>query len=252
MNLGLLHRLARKHLSIICKPGDDDHFGCTFLQLTKSHRYTWLLDIGEGQSLCVETGFSMNEHGQQPGIRSHHFEHTLATGNFVTIQIPNSGAMSGLLYPPVKRNGTVKAAWPQQCLVQDVWPICSSQDDYARRSGKAIHLHQKLVERALTLVIAATSKASLVSCPADGVDLVCINIALSFSTALPCPKNSALQPPCSSGNDSILVDPVHSYALNFFHLYVFFVDWKKRIVISTGMTRTSMSSSAKTLGPCQA
>lgn len=63
---------------------------------------------------------------------------------------------------PVKGDGTVKAARTQQGLVQDIRPVGSREHHNTLRGGKAIHLHQKLVQRAFPLVIAATSKTSLV------------------------------------------------------------------------------------------
>ena len=64
----------------------------------------------------------------------------------------------------------VKPARAQQRRVKDVFPVGGRHDDDAVIAGKAVHLHQKLVEGLLPLVVTAAQTCT--SAPAYGVDLV--------------------------------------------------------------------------------
>mmetsp|Transcript_3560 Transcript_3560/g.10353 ORF Transcript_3560/g.10353 Transcript_3560/m.10353 type:complete len:263 (+) Transcript_3560:2062-2850(+) len=65
----------------------------------------------------------------------------------------------------------VKPSWSQECLVQNVGSVGASQHDDTLSGGKSVHLHQQLVQRVLTLVVAA-SKTALAAGPPDGIDLI--------------------------------------------------------------------------------
>ena len=62
----------------------------------------------------------------------------------------------------------VETSRTQQCLVQALRPVGSSEDHHAFCGIKAIHLGEQLVERLLTFVVAH----GLVTTLADGVDLI--------------------------------------------------------------------------------
>ena len=70
---------------------------------------------------------------------------------------------------PVNGDAPVKAAGPQQGLVQHLGPVGSAQDDHALAGVKAVQLGQQLVQGLLPLVVAAHA---VVPGLADGVDLV--------------------------------------------------------------------------------
>ena len=65
-------------------------------------------------------------------------------------------------------------ARPKQGGVQDVGPVGACQHDDALRRGKAVHLHQQLVQRVLALVV-ASCKAAPPARPPDGINLICIS-----------------------------------------------------------------------------
>ena len=70
---------------------------------------------------------------------------------------------------PVDDDAAVKAARAQQRLIEDLRPVRRSKDHDALARIKAVDLGQQLVERLLTLVVAAEFG---VSRAADGVDLI--------------------------------------------------------------------------------
>ena len=57
-------------------------------------------------------------------------------------------------------------------LIQDIGSVRAGKHDNALRRGKAVHLHQQLIQRVLPLVIAA-SKAAAPTRPPNSVNLVC-------------------------------------------------------------------------------
>ena len=65
---------------------------------------------------------------------------------------------------------TVKPARTQQRRVQHVFTVCSRDDDHALVCLKAVHFHQQLVQRLLTLIVATTIACAAV--PTHGVNLV--------------------------------------------------------------------------------
>mmetsp|Transcript_30476 Transcript_30476/g.81987 ORF Transcript_30476/g.81987 Transcript_30476/m.81987 type:complete len:351 (-) Transcript_30476:793-1845(-) len=65
----------------------------------------------------------------------------------------------------------VKAARPHEGVVQDVRPVGRCEDDDARRGVEAVHLHEELVERVLTLVV-ASREAALAALAPHRIDLV--------------------------------------------------------------------------------
>ncbi len=75
----------------------------------------------------------------------------------------------------------MSSAWQGARLVQDVGPIGACQYHDALCGCKAIHLHQQLVERVLPLIVAAC-KAATPARPANGVNLICKQKELVFST----------------------------------------------------------------------
>ena len=64
----------------------------------------------------------------------------------------------------------VKAARTQQGRVQYIRPVRGSKDHHALIGGKAVHLHQKLIERLLPLIVSAAEACA--SLAAHGIDLV--------------------------------------------------------------------------------
>ena len=64
----------------------------------------------------------------------------------------------------------VEAARAEERGVEDVGAVRRREDDHAARRVEAVHLHQQLVERLLTLVVPATDAGTAVT--ADGVELV--------------------------------------------------------------------------------
>ena len=66
---------------------------------------------------------------------------------------------------------TVKATCTQQCLVEDIYTVCRSQDDDTRVGTKSIHLGEQLVQRILTLII-ATHRRVLATRTAYSVNLI--------------------------------------------------------------------------------
>ena len=73
-------------------------------------------------------------------------------------------------------------ARPKQSRVQDVRPIGAGQHDDALRRGKAVHLHQQLVQRVLALVI-TSRKAAAPTRPPDGINLICTSSSVKPLTA---------------------------------------------------------------------
>ena len=63
-------------------------------------------------------------------------------------------------------------ARPEQRLVKNVWPVGGCQHHNACSRLEAIHLHQQLVKRVLTLIIAA-GKATSATCSANGINFIC-------------------------------------------------------------------------------
>ena len=70
---------------------------------------------------------------------------------------------------PVDDDAAVKAARAQKRLIEDLGPVRRGQDHNALARVKAVDLGQQLIERLLTLVVAAEAG---ITGAADGVDLV--------------------------------------------------------------------------------
>ena len=70
----------------------------------------------------------------------------------------------------VNDDATIKAAWPEKSRIKNIRTICGGNKNDAIVRFKAIHLNQKLVERLLTLIVAA-AKASA-AMPTNSIDLV--------------------------------------------------------------------------------
>src|SRR5699024_358041 len=68
------------------------------------------------------------------------------------------------------RNLPVETAGTEQCRVKDVGSVCCGNHDDAFVFAKAIHLHKKLVERLLTLIVAAADTGTTLT--ADCIDLI--------------------------------------------------------------------------------
>ena len=62
-------------------------------------------------------------------------------------------------------------ARPEECFVQDVWPVGACQDHHACGGLKPVHLHQQLVQSVLSLVV-ASSKAAAPSGSPNGINLI--------------------------------------------------------------------------------
>ena len=94
--------------------------------------------------------------------------HILAQG-----LVPAVDLQDGLPAPDVGQahvHLTVEPAGAQQGGVQDVHPVGGGHDDDPLVGGKAVHLHQELVQGLLPLVVAAAQAGA--SLAAHGVDLV--------------------------------------------------------------------------------
>ncbi len=70
----------------------------------------------------------------------------------------------------VEHDLAVEAAGPQEGRVEDVGPVGGGDDDDVRAGVEAVHLNENLVERLLSLIVAAAEPGAAVS--TDGVDLV--------------------------------------------------------------------------------
>ena len=71
---------------------------------------------------------------------------------------------------PVDDDLPVETARPQKRRVEDVRAVRRRDQDHVVLQLEAVHLHQQLVQRLLTLVVATTQTRAAM--PADGVDLV--------------------------------------------------------------------------------
>ena len=60
----------------------------------------------------------------------------------------------------------------QQGLVQDVRPVGAGQDHNSRSGGKAVHLHQQLIQSVFALIV-APGKPSAAPGPTDRINLIC-------------------------------------------------------------------------------
>ena len=65
---------------------------------------------------------------------------------------------------------SVKASWPHQGIVQYVSSVSGCNDNNASVALKSIHLCQELVQRLLTLIVAAAYSSS--ARPTHSIDLV--------------------------------------------------------------------------------
>src|SRR6185437_15859619 len=64
----------------------------------------------------------------------------------------------------------VESPWPQQRRVENVWPVGRGDHDHAALGVEAVELDEQLVQRLLTLVVAAAEAST--SVPPDRVDFV--------------------------------------------------------------------------------
>ena len=77
---------------------------------------------------------------------------------------------AGLLVGAIDRHVAVKAARPQERGIEHVGPIGGGEHDHTLRLAEAVHLGEDLVERLLSLVVAAAEAGTADA--AHGVDLV--------------------------------------------------------------------------------
>src|SRR6266566_4192705 len=93
--------------------------------------------------------------------------HVLCQRHAARMNLENSQA--AIPVGPFHYYAAVEATWAQECLVEAIWPVGSSDDDNGLARIKAIHLNQQLVQGLLALVVAIDTGPSL---PADGIDFV--------------------------------------------------------------------------------
>ena len=72
-------------------------------------------------------------------------------------------------------------AGPEEGRIKDVGAVGAGEDDDARLCGKAVHLHQQLVERVFPLIVAAR-KAAAAPRAADRINLICARAASASQT----------------------------------------------------------------------
>mmetsp|Transcript_34582 Transcript_34582/g.75587 ORF Transcript_34582/g.75587 Transcript_34582/m.75587 type:complete len:817 (-) Transcript_34582:480-2930(-) len=87
------------------------------------------------------------------------------------LQVHLEDLLAPLDVRPVDGDLTVEPPRPQQRLVQDVRPVRARQNHHPGGGGKAVHLHEELVESVLALVVGAREPLPSARA-ADGVDLV--------------------------------------------------------------------------------
>mmetsp|Transcript_19631 Transcript_19631/g.47518 ORF Transcript_19631/g.47518 Transcript_19631/m.47518 type:complete len:362 (-) Transcript_19631:881-1966(-) len=92
---------------------------------------------------------------QRHGLEVHHED---------LLTLPDIGLVDGDL--------TIESPRTQQSRVQDVDPVSTSQHHDIRLGGEPIHLHEQLVQRVLTLIIATPAESALTTLAAHGVDLI--------------------------------------------------------------------------------
>src|SRR5450755_3452259 len=67
------------------------------------------------------------------------------------------------------RDTAVETSWPQQCFIQSIRSVGSSDNHHGLAGIKAVHLHQQLVQRLFTLIVAIDAGTAL---PTHGVDFI--------------------------------------------------------------------------------
>mmetsp|Transcript_17410 Transcript_17410/g.28907 ORF Transcript_17410/g.28907 Transcript_17410/m.28907 type:complete len:326 (-) Transcript_17410:173-1150(-) len=100
-----------------------------------------------------------------------------ATSNVLTISLKgNSPEMNqkdffaSLQVRLINLNGTIKATWSSERLIQDIGTICTCQHHYSGTRRKSIHLHQQLIQSILTFVV--TTHAPTTTLTTNGINLV--------------------------------------------------------------------------------
>ena len=100
--------------------------------------------------------------------RQHREIHVVAQRDLLGVNLQDLLA-AGNVGPP-HHHAPVEAARPQQRRVQHVRTVGGRHQDHAFVRFEAVHLHQKLVQRLLALVVPAAQARPAV--PADGIDFV--------------------------------------------------------------------------------
>ena len=121
---------------------------------------------GPESSLVDQVG-QVRAHGAGRGLGDLVEVHVL--GQFDVLGVNPEGLIPSGQVGPVHRDAPVKAAGPQQGLVENLGPVGGGQDDDALAGVEAVQLGQQLVEGLLALVVAAEAG---IPGAADGVDLV--------------------------------------------------------------------------------
>ena len=89
---------------------------------------------------------------------------------WLALRVHFQDRLAALDVRPVEHDLAVEAAGPKERRVQDVGPVRGRDDDHVRVRVEAVHLDQDLVQRLLTLVVAAAEAGATLA--ADRVDLV--------------------------------------------------------------------------------
>jgi hypothetical protein len=68
---------------------------------------------------------------------------------------------------PVNEHVPVESTWPEQRRIEDLGPVRGREQDDAARRIEAVELHQELVQRLLTLVVAASQTGTALATVLD-------------------------------------------------------------------------------------
>ncbi|GER54376.1 1-deoxy-D-xylulose-5-phosphate synthase [Striga asiatica] len=109
--------------------------------------------------------------------------HTLAISAPANPGIDTENLIPSLNIGFVDRNLTIKPPGPQQGLVQYIGPVCTCKYNHTRSCPESIHLDEKLIQRAFTLVI-PTGKSPTATSSAYGVYFVDEDYARSTLSSL--------------------------------------------------------------------
>ena len=104
------------------------------------------------------------------GQRSHLFEIDILSQRHL-LDVDFQDVQPSLLVGPVHQHLAVEAAGAQQRLVEDFGAVGGGEDDQPHRAVEAVHLGEQLVERLLTLVVAADGPADA-ACTAQRVEFI--------------------------------------------------------------------------------
>mmetsp|Transcript_24503 Transcript_24503/g.46451 ORF Transcript_24503/g.46451 Transcript_24503/m.46451 type:complete len:207 (+) Transcript_24503:1084-1704(+) len=164
------HRAAlvlRHHLVLLLQAADDAihgalevHHGNVVLVRARRHQRRLVADVGD-----VRPGKPGGERGEALRVV------VAPLHQLQVLEVHVEDLRATLDVRAVDGDLTVETPRSQKSLVQDVRPVRARQHHDALGGGKAVHLHQELVERVFALVV-ATSKSLPPTRAPDGVNLV--------------------------------------------------------------------------------